>query len=63
MEGAAPSDVKTGESDKVERDSDNKVEGDSEEVTDSKETPKINVSGNCEEANTEEKGTKDEESC
>jgi len=63
VEGAEPSDVKTGDSDKVERDSDNKVEGDSEEVTDSKGTPKINMNGNCEEGNTEEKGTKDEESC
>ena len=63
VEGAESSDVRTGDSDKVERDSDNKVEGDSDEVTDSKGTPKIIMNGNCEAANTEEKGTKDEESC
>ena len=71
VEGAEPSDVKAGNSDKVEMDSGNKVEmdsgnkveGDSAEVTDSKGTSNINVNGNCEEANTEEKGTKDEESC
>ena len=61
VDGPEPSDVKTGDSDKV--DSDNKVERDSAEVTDSKGTPKINGNENCEEANMEEKGTKDEESC
>ena len=58
------SDVKSEDSEnKVKRDSDNKVEGDSAEVADSKGTPTINVNGNCETANTEEKGTTDEESC
>ena len=54
------SDVKSEDSENVaKRDSDNKVEGDSAEVADSKGTPTINVNGNCETANTEEKGTKD----
>ena len=61
VERAEPSDVKTGDSDKVQRDSDNKVEGDSDEVT-CKGTPKIIMNGNCEAANTEEKGTTDKES-
>ena len=63
-EAVEASDVKTEDCEnKVKRDFDNKVEGDSAEVTDSNGTPKINVNGKCGTASTEEKGTKDEESC